>query len=138
MENRKTMKKNLLQTLLFSVITGLVSTISANASNDSIKTIAKQKSIIATANTFDKLYPNPDKPFDPVGPIVPVHPIDPGDPILPIDPGKPILPLHPDKPVVPTPPTSTSSTYDVGSPKGSLSVNNSGAAVYSIPQIRNL
>ena len=34
--------------------------------------------------------------------------------------------------MVPTPPMSTSSTYDVGSPKGTLSVNNSGAAVYSI------
>lgn len=111
MENRKEMRRYLLQVLLFSVVTGWASTISANVSNDSIKTIAKQKSITTTANTFDKLYPNPDKPFDP---------------------GKPIFPLHPDKSVVPTPPTSTSSTYDVGSPKGTLSVNNSGAAVYSI------
>ena len=126
------MKKNLLQALLFTVVTGLASTISANASNDSIRTIAKQKTITATANTFDKLYPNPDKPFEPVDPIGPVHPIDPGDPILPIDPGDPVLPIHPNKPVMPTPPTSTSSTYDVGSPKGALSVNNSGAAVYSI------
>ena len=126
------MKKNLLQALLFTVVTGLASTISANASNNFIKTIAKQKTITATANTFDKLYPNPDKPFEPVDPIGPVHPIDPGDPILPIDPGDPVLPIHPNKPVMPTPPTSTSSTYDVGSPKGALSVNNSGAAVYSI------
>ena len=111
MENRKTMKKTLLQALLFSVVTGLAGTISANASNDSIKTIAKQKTITATANTFDKFYPNPDKPFEPVDSI---------------------LPIYPDKPVVPTPPTSTSSTYDVGSTKGALSVNNSGAAVYSI------
>lgn len=123
MENRKTIKKNLFQALLFSVVTGLAGTISANASNASIKTIAKQKTITATANTFDKLYPNPDKPFEPIGTIGPVRPIDSGDPILPI---------HPDKPVVSNPPTSTSSTYDVGSPKGSLSVNNSGAAVYSI------
>ena len=107
MENRKTMKKTLLQALLFSVVTGLAGTISANASNDSIKTIAKQKTITATANTFDKFYPNPDKPFEPVDSI---------------------LPIYPDKPVVPTPPTSTSSTYDVGSTKGALSVNNSGGA----------
>ena len=105
------MKKNLLQALLFTVVTGLASTISANASNNFIKTIAKQKTITATANTFDKLYPNPDKPFEPVDPI---------------------QPIHPDKPVVSTPPTSTSSTYDVGSTKGALSVNNSGVAVYSI------
>ena len=106
MENRKEMRRYLLQALLFSVVTGLASTISANASNDSIKTIA-----------FDKLRPNPDKPF----------------PILPIDSAEGhFLPIHPDKPLVPTPPTSTSSTYDVGSPKGALSVNNSGAAVYSI------
>ena len=123
MENSKTIKKNLFQALLFSVVTGLAGTISANASNASIKTIAKQKTITVTANTFDKLYPNPDKPFEPIAPIGPVRPIDPGDPILPI---------HPDKPVVQNPPTSTSNTYDVGSPKGSLSVNNSGAAVYSI------
>ena len=123
MENRKEMRRYLLQTLLFSVVTGWASTISANVSNDSIKTIAKQKTITATANTFDKLYLNPYKPFEPIDSIGPVHPIDPG---------KPILPLHPDKSVVPTPPTSTSSTYDVGSPKGTLSVNNSGAAVYSI------
>ena len=130
------MKKNLLQALLFTVVTGLASTISANASNDSIRTITKQKAITATANKFDRLYPNPDKPWweplDPIGPIHPIDPIDPGDPILPIDPGDPILPFHPDKPLVPTPPTSMSSTYDVGSPKGALSVNNSGAAVYSI------
>ena len=123
MENRKTIKKNLFQALLFSVVTGLAGTISANASNASIKTIAKQKTITATANRFDKLYPNPDKPFEPIDPIGPVRPIDLGDPILPI---------HTDKPVVSNPPTSTSSTYDVGSPKGSLSVNDSGAAVYSI------
>lgn len=132
MENRKEMRRYLLQALLFSVVTGLASTISANTSNDSIKTIVKQKTITATANTFDKLYPNPDKPFEPIDPIDPVHPIDPRDPILPIDPGDPVLPIHPNKPVMPTPPTSTSSTYDVGSPKGALSVNSSGAAVYSI------
>jgi len=117
------MKRNLLRSLLFYVVTGLVSTISVNASNDSINTIAKPQILSATSNTSDKLYPNPDKPFEPIDPIGPVHPIDPGDPILPI---------HPDKPVMPNPSTSTSSIYDVGSPKGSLSVNNSGAAVYSI------
>ena len=132
MENRKTMKKNLLRALLIYVITGFASTISANASNDSINTIAKPQILSAASNTSDKLSPNPDKPFDPVGQIVPIHPIDPGDPISPIDPGNPILPLHPDVPVVPTPPTSTSSTYDVGSPKGAFSVNTSGAAVYTI------
>lgn len=119
------MKRNLLRSLLFYVVTGLVSTISVNASNDSINTIAKPQILSATSNTSDKLYPNPDKPFEPIDPIGPVHPIDPGDPILPIDPGDPVLPIHPDKkPVVPTPPTSTSSTYDVGSPKGAFSVNN--------------
>lgn len=126
------MKKNLLRALLIYVITGFASTISANASNDSINTIAKPQILSAASNTSDKLSPNPDKPFGPVGQIVPIHPINPGDPISPIDPGNPILPLHPDVPVVPTPPTSTSSTYDVGSPKGAFSVNTSGAAVYSI------
>lgn len=125
------MKKNLLQALLFTVVTGLASTIPAKASNDSIRTITKQKAITATANKFDRLYPNPNK-LEPAEPIDPVHPVDPGGPILPIDPGDPVLPIHPNKPVMPTPPTSTSSTYDVGSPKGVLSVNNSGAAVYSI------
>ena len=77
MENRKEMRRYLLQALLFSVVTGLASTISANASNDSIKTIA-----------FDKLRPNPDKPF----------------PILPIDSAEGhFLPIHPDKPLVPVP-----------------------------------
>lgn len=123
MENRKEMRWNFLQTLLFSVVTGLASTISANASNDSIKAMATQKEISATADAFDKLYSNPDKPFEPVDSIGPNHPIKSGDPFLPI---------HPDKSAVPNPPVSTSSTYDVGSPKGVFSVNNSGAAVYSI------
>lgn len=123
MENRKEMRWNLLQTLLFSVVTGLASTISANASNDSIKAMATQKEISATADAFDKLYSNPDKPFEPVDSI---------GPNLSIKPGDPFLPIHPDKSAVPIPPVSTSSTYDVGSPKGVFSVNNSGAAVYSI------
>ena len=38
------MKKNLLQALLFTVVAGLASTNSANASNDSIKIIANQNS----------------------------------------------------------------------------------------------
>ena len=126
------MKKNLLQALLFTVVTGLASTISANASNDSIRTITKQKAITATPNKFDRLYPNPDKLFAPEDPIIPPLPFDPKDPILPIEPDKPDIPIFPHRPVVPTPPMSTSSTYDVGSPKGTLSVNNSGAAVYSI------
>lgn len=126
------MKKNLLQALLFSVVTGLASTISANASNDSIKTVVKQKTITTTANRFDKLYPNPVKLFAPENHIIPTLPIDPKDPILPIEPGNPDLPICPGVPVVPTPPMSTSSTYDVGSPKGTFSVNNSGAAIYSI------
>lgn len=123
MENRKEMRWNLLQTLLFSVVTGWASIISANASNDSIKVMATQKEISATADAFDKLYSNPDKPFKPVDSIGPNHLIKPGDPFLPI---------HPDISSVPIPPVSTSSTYDVGSPKGVFSVNNSGAAVYSI------
>ena len=126
------MKKNLLQALLFSVVTGLASTISANASNDSIKTVVKQKTITTIANRFDKLYPNPVKLFAPENHIIPTLPIDPKDPILPIEPGNPDLPICPGVPVVPTPPMSTSSTYDVGSPKGTFSVNNSGAAIYSI------
>ena len=132
MENRKTMKKNLLQALLFSVVTSLASTISANASNDSIKTVVKQKTITTTANRFDKLYPNPVKIFAPENHIIPTLPIDPKDPILPIEPDKPDIPICPGIPVVPSPPMSTSSTYDVGSPKGTFSVNNSGAAIYSI------
>ena len=111
MENRKEMRWNFLQTLLFSVVTGLASTISANASNDSIKAMATQKEISATADAFDKLYSNPDKPFELVDSIGPNHPIKSGDPFLPI---------HPDKSAVPNPPVSTSSTYDVGSPKGVL------------------
>lgn len=111
MENRKEMRRNLLQALLFSVVTSWASTISANAINDSIQTATKQKTISATANIFDKLYPNSDKPFELVDSI---------------------SLIYPENPVVPTPPTSTSSTYDVGSPKGALSVNNLGAAVYSI------
>lgn len=129
MENRKEMRRNILQVLLFYLVTGLSCTISANASNDSI---VKPKAINATVNKFDKYYPNTDKPFEPVGPIGPVHPIDSGKLIIPIYPGDSVLLFHPNKPVVPTPPASTSSSYDVGSPKGALSVNNSGAAVYNI------
>lgn len=125
------MKKNLLQALLFTVVAGLASTISANASNDSIKIIANQKPILL-GRIYDEIHIDPDKPFEPGDPIRPVHPIDPEKPILPIEPGEPIFPNHPDKLIVPIPPTSTSSTYDVGTPKGALSVNNSGAAVYSI------
>ena len=125
------MKKNLLQALLFTVVAGLASTNSANASNDSIKIIANQKPILL-GRIYDEIHIDPDKPFEPGDPIRPVHPIDPEKPILPIEPGEPIIPNHPDKLIVPIPPTSTSSTYDVGTPKGALSVNNSGAAVYSI------
>lgn len=126
------MKKNLLQALLFTVVTGLVSTTSANASNDSIRTITKQKAITAAPNKFDRLYSNPDKLFAPEDYIIPPLPFDPKDSILSIEPDKPHIPICPGIPVVPTQPISTSSTYDVGSPKGTLSVNNSGAAVYSI------
>ena len=125
------MKKNLLQALLFTVVAGLASTISANASNDSIKIIANQKPILL-GRIYDEIHIDPDKPFEPGDPIRPVHPIDPEKPILPIEPGESIFPNHPDKLIVPIPSTSTSSTYDVGTPKGALSVNNSGAAVYSI------
>ena len=96
MENRKEMRRNLLQALLFSVVTSWASTISANAINDSIQTATKQKTISATANIFDKLYPNSDKPFELVDSI---------------------SLIYPENPVVPTPPTSTSSTSDFGSPK---------------------
>ena len=89
------MKKNLLQALFFTVVTGLASTISANASNDSIRTITKQKAITATPNKFDRLYPNPDKLFAPEDHIIPPLPFDPKDSILSIEPDKPDIPICP-------------------------------------------
>ncbi|KGF55015.1 hypothetical protein [Prevotella melaninogenica] len=98
------MKKNLLQALFFTVVTGLASTISANASNDSIRTITKQKAITATPNKFDRLYPNPDKLFAPEDHIIPPLPFDPKDSILFIEPDKPDIPISSVIPVVPTQP----------------------------------
>lgn len=71
------------------------------------------------------------QPDQQTGPISPVDPIGPGGPIGPIVPIDPIEPFDPKDPVDPEDEEVTSS-YKVGTPKGTFSVSSAGAATYNV------
>lgn len=110
--------KHILRTLTTTFILLLLSSFSAKANTDSTQIslgILTDTSAYLNAFAVDKMIPIPGQ--------------NPDDPIPGPNRPKP-------NPITPTPnptPTPTPTNYDVGTPKGIVYVNSSGAAVYEIP-----